>query len=187
MGFVSGVVGETPIINVVIVRVYDRARHIGARQKRSQSPGLLAGGLRTPKAQRVEVPAAIVTEQAIHMSDSEKLVRNVGSLLIPNVIYRATSYDAANQPVEFALCISVSALRRDHLPRHLVVRLVAGQGGANVIVKGNNAIGEADDLRVPGIVLEKIAEVHGPFIHPLRAAGQALDVLGKLVRGCVTD
>src|SRR5258708_22738354 len=157
MGFVSGVVGETPIINVVIVRVYDRARHIGARQKRSQSPGLLAGGLRTPKAQRVEVPAAIVTEQAIHMSDSEKLVRHVGSLLIPNVIYRATGYDAANQPVEFALCISVSALRRDHLSRHLVVPLVARQGGATLFVKGNNGIGESADLCAPEIVLVGIA------------------------------
>ncbi len=128
-----------------------------------------------------------MAEQAIHVGDSKKLVGNIGGLLVPNVLDWAAGHNAAHKPVEFALCVAILTLSRDHLTRHLVVRLVAGQRSANVAVKGNHAIREARDLRVAGIVLEEIAEVHGPFIHPLRAGEQALDVLGTFVRGGITD
>jgi len=102
---------------------------IGARQKRSQSPRPAGVWSANPKAQRVEVGRGRCAEQAIQVRDSKKLVCNIGGLLVPNVLDWAAGHHTTYQPVEFALCVTVSALRRDHLSRHLVIRLVADKEG----------------------------------------------------------
>ena len=45
--------------------------------------------------------APAVAEQAVHVRDSEEGVRDVGGLLVPDILLRAAGHATVNHPVEF--------------------------------------------------------------------------------------
>src|SRR6202049_2490649 len=78
-------------------------------------------------------------------------------------------------------------MRGNDFPRHLIVWFAGSERAANIVVERYHAVLKANDLRVPGIVLEEIAEVYSPLVHPLRASKQTLDIFRPLVRRCIRD
>jgi hypothetical protein len=118
------VVHHGPIIGLAVDGVGNgRAGGGGVRHERSKAPGLGTRGLSAPQAESVQMIAAVVAQQTVHMRDAEKSLGDIGRFLIDVVLLWIADHPGSDEPVELALRVGVGAIIGDELGGHLVVGL----------------------------------------------------------------
>src|ERR1019366_1566029 len=109
------IVEQGPVVDIVVASGDRNLRRAGVRQIGRKLPRLIAGGARGPEADGVQVPAAVVAEQAVDVGNSQEGVERVGRHLVHDVLHGAHGDHSAHQEVGGAIIICVAGGGGDQL------------------------------------------------------------------------
>src|SRR5581483_5547263 len=121
--------------------------------------------------------AAVMAQQTVHVRNAEKRLRDVGGLLIVNVLRGTSAHYSSNQPVNRTVLETVACRSCDPLRGHAVIGLVRGERVADPSIKCVPAVWIPAHTRAWTVVgvLEQVAEKHRPLIHTLGGLQQFVD------------